>query len=360
MTSPTQGNSMDAITALLAERQRYEGWIATLETRRASTPPHVYSRVRADYEKRLTAVLDQLAGRSSELESVVSGLATRVSELMQDENSKRDERAEAELRAAVGEFTPEQWEELSQRSAAEISRLEAQRNDVGSELAQVQELLLQATRKSDAITPPESAPAVAAAAPPAPQAAAPQPAAPPPAPSRPAPDFVPPPPTRLPGVGRPESVPASFGSRRPETHSPDFDELAFLKSVVDHPREGAGAGAGSAPRAAAPPPLPRPAEDFSALVAGARESAANYGAPSSSASRPPLPGLDRSSPTSQPTESPSDFPSPDRDRMSKSVPAFLRDVPAEQVKTLKCQECGTMNYPTEWYCERCGGELAAM
>ena len=29
-------------------------------------------------------------------------------------------------------------------------------------------------------------------------------------------------------------------------------------------------------------------------------------------------------------------------------------------KTLKCQECGTLNYPTEWYCERCGGELAAL
>jgi uncharacterized OB-fold protein len=29
-------------------------------------------------------------------------------------------------------------------------------------------------------------------------------------------------------------------------------------------------------------------------------------------------------------------------------------------KTLKCPECGTANYPTEWYCERCGGELATM
>ena len=32
----------------------------------------------------------------------------------------------------------------------------------------------------------------------------------------------------------------------------------------------------------------------------------------------------------------------------------------DQVKTLKCQECGTLNYPTEWYCERCGAELAAL
>jgi hypothetical protein len=34
------------------------------------------------------------------------------------------------------------------------------------------------------------------------------------------------------------------------------------------------------------------------------------------------------------------------------------DAPVE--KTLKCKECGTMNVATEWYCEKCGGELAAM
>ena len=29
-------------------------------------------------------------------------------------------------------------------------------------------------------------------------------------------------------------------------------------------------------------------------------------------------------------------------------------------KTLKCAECGAMNCPTEWYCESCGAELAAV
>jgi hypothetical protein len=29
-------------------------------------------------------------------------------------------------------------------------------------------------------------------------------------------------------------------------------------------------------------------------------------------------------------------------------------------RTLRCGECGAMNRPTEWYCEKCGAELAAL
>lgn len=36
------------------------------------------------------------------------------------------------------------------------------------------------------------------------------------------------------------------------------------------------------------------------------------------------------------------------------------DAEAEVAKTLKCRECGTMNVATEWYCESCGAELAAL
>jgi uncharacterized OB-fold protein len=40
---------------------------------------------------------------------------------------------------------------------------------------------------------------------------------------------------------------------------------------------------------------------------------------------------------------------------------FGRPTPrtSEAIKSLRCQECGTLNFPTEWYCERCGGDLAA-
>lgn len=42
-----------------------------------------------------------------------------------------------------------------------------------------------------------------------------------------------------------------------------------------------------------------------------------------------------------------------------SAPAGKAGAPGV-AKTLKCGECGTLNRPTEWYCERCGAELAGV
>jgi uncharacterized OB-fold protein len=35
--------------------------------------------------------------------------------------------------------------------------------------------------------------------------------------------------------------------------------------------------------------------------------------------------------------------------------------PQEAVaRTVRCGECGAMNRPLEWYCEKCGAELTAV
>ena len=49
---------------------------------------------------------------------------------------------------------------------------------------------------------------------------------------------------------------------------------------------------------------------------------------------------------------------PDDPQNATPVAPIDENAPVE--KTLKCKECGTMNVATEWYCEKCGGELAAM
>jgi hypothetical protein len=43
-----------------------------------------------------------------------------------------------------------------------------------------------------------------------------------------------------------------------------------------------------------------------------------------------------------------------------NTPIVLHPEVGRQGKTLKCTDCGSMNFPTEWYCERCGAELSAL
>ncbi len=46
--------------------------------------------------------------------------------------------------------------------------------------------------------------------------------------------------------------------------------------------------------------------------------------------------------------------------VASNSPLSLKSAEKGDYKTLKCKECGSMNDPTEWYCERCGAELSAM
>jgi len=66
---------------------------------------------------------------------------------------------------------------------------------------------------------------------------------------------------------------------------------------------------------------------------------------------------------------PADVPrpqSPSAPRAANPIPAPIVPDPAaagnaeDGDRTLRCKDCGTMNLPTEWYCQQCGAELAAM
>ncbi|HET8835085.1 MAG TPA: zinc finger Ran-binding domain-containing protein [Gemmatimonadales bacterium] len=97
--------------------------------------------------------------------------------------------------------------------------------------------------------------------------------------------------------------------RAPEiTHGPPADELAFLKSVAaDEDKK--------------PAPAPAPSSRRSNPGAGAPARSADTATTQAAPAKPGAAGV---------------------------------------AKTLKCGECGTLNRPTEWYCERCGAELAGI
>jgi hypothetical protein len=302
MTSSPE-NPLEVLAGLLEERRRYEGWITQLDDRRGHAPEHVVQRVRADYVSRLEGVMGQLRGRASDLQASAAALRARIEALTAEEGLRRDERAETELRAAVGEFPSDAARAAMASCDEAIAHLSREREAQAGEYRKLEEILAQVgepvpTTVSSAPPPPARVEAVAPAAP-----------------------HTPTPPSAL-------------------------EELAFLQSVVETRPAVPTTPASHAPANEVPPAaaagresdlLPPP------LLTNPRRSVTPLSSPTPQV-RDPLAGAQRTAPTLTPG----------------SIPSFFKDMPTEQVKTLKCQECGTMNYPTEWYCERCGGELAAM
>jgi hypothetical protein len=112
----------------------------------------------------------------------------------------------------------------------------------------------------------------------------------------------PPPPPAEPVAEAPKAPRGAPGRAREPEPTGAVDELAFLKSVAEEPKP----------------------------AAGRRASNPGVGAPQAS-------------------------------RAVETAPAPSGKSGAPGVaKTLKCGECGTLNRPTEWYCERCGAELAGV
>jgi len=364
-------NSLTLVESLMAERRKFEQWLAALEARRATTPERVFSRVHADYHDRLDAVIEQLKEHTEGLRAELASLTLRLTAIEEEQQQRRDERAEAELRAHVGELSPEAWEQIARDADRSIESLTSKNAELESERGKTRELLAEAERPS----PPRGAAAIAAtaaatakteaaraSAAPA-EAAAPtgaastQRVAPAPPAAEPASPALPqelPPPVIAAEARIAEAAAAAAAASEladadvtpPPTQRADasrlsgetkgtFDELAFLSSVVNTP-------AGPMDAAPADRPDERARRD-------------------SFAQRAPDEGIvNLSSDPALNGPAPRAASSPLAMNVSGNIPIVLKDKTGEAAKTLKCGECGAMNYPTEWYCERCGAELASL
>jgi hypothetical protein len=330
MNKPTR-ESGNTIERLLQDRAQFVSWLTRLHSTgdgNAAVPESVRGRVRADYERRLAAVLEELRSHTSALEEQVEGLSARAQELSVREREHNEQLAEAEVRHVVGEYDEVKWDGIRAELLKLIGHVHEELGHTTAEVDRLNEVLytIRAPLAPEPTPPPlnVSAPRPGVAPPIMPELVT--PLAPPPEPVYPvaatppsgtpeipfrqaSPRPAPKPPAAAPP--KKEDQPGRtlwFPSGKPEPGAGagpggKLDELAFLKSVT-----------GSEPPHAPPSatPTPRPPEPPVAKA-------------------PPPPSIDAG-----------------------------KDRPSAGQKTLKCGECGTLNRPTEWYCERCGAELAAL
>jgi hypothetical protein len=267
--------SLDALNGLLKERQRYEEWLAALEEKRASTSDAVYERVHSDYQTRLREVSGKLAERAGELHETIDALTLRLEDISRQETQQREARQEAELRAAVGEYSDKQWKDIAGAWDKELTRLVKEKTAIDAQLSELNRIFAVSVKERQlGASSPMLGSADVSRSPISP--VVPRPA-------------VPEPPTLNP-PSRGEQSRAQTPSGPPAGARSPFDNFPVLRPATSTP---------PATTAVATPPS----------------------VPKSGGSHDPR---------------------------------------AEQHKTLKCPECGAANYPTEWYCERCGGELATM
>ena len=354
MAKAASQTQFETVTALYEERQRFEAWLAALEAKRATTPVHIYTRVHADYGTRLQRVVEELRTHRTALQELESTLIDRLTALDSEEAKHRDEAAEAELRATVGELASEHFTEVTERTSGAIASLSEERGRVQAELSQLRHLLDVGTAPLPVAASAMEPVRGELSAPEMPRMRLVDSGAPTPTPS---PD-APPAPTPADWElsfenalgGNPAPAPARPSGPRPAERAPEpnpFDDLEFLKTMVDRNSDEHSvvnptrAAESASPEhletmPASPPVKQRPSKPLPVAASGLPLIMPDAPAPPRAEPRFPQGGA--------------------RD----SVPSYLKESPPEQVKTLKCQECGTLNYPTEWYCERCGAELAAL
>jgi hypothetical protein len=285
-----------SIEALLEQRAQYEEWILRLDTSGDKASPSVRQRVRGDYQARLDGVMEQLRSRGAAIAEELERQHASQAEIDRERRKAEEALAEAEVRHSVGEYDEGEWKRLCDQSKREIDQLRARLKSIGAEITRLSEI-------QTLIAAPRGGSLAPAASAPAASA----PAASPPV-QRPAkPEII----EQAPMVThlaesfdeiRPAA--ASVGKPgRPEPTGVPADELAFLKSVSEDDTSR---------------PAPR---------------------------RPSNPAMSSPSATAAP---------------KAPEPATTPKAASGVAKTLKCGECGTLNRPTEWYCERCGAELAGV
>jgi hypothetical protein len=373
--------SIEEVRALVAERQRYDEWLAALDSKRADTPPRVFDRVYGDYVGRRAEVITQLQAHVGELTAFGTELEQRLSDLETQLSANEEELAEGMLRNLVGEYDDDRWATVREAVERKITALGGERDALLLEVEDVRALLSSAHVVPPAPTPASSVvieeaavvvSAVAGSAVDVDDVSA---------------MFV---------EDAPESVPPAL-----ETASVDdvasvvltpmaatevalVDEEPLLDidvlGIVEHP---------------APAPTTDKVPVSQSEVDDALAMFGEVSGPANQQFVQSLQGIEADhellvdeTTVTPPVGLPATSPATPVDAASANDPfddlAFLRSVidqggedtttsaatersgagtsagaSGEPQKTLRCTECSTMNLPTEWYCERCGGELAA-
>jgi len=330
---------LGAVEKLIEQRRLFQDWLARLDSGVEAMPPHVVERVRNDYRTRLASVMAELSGHQDALRQSRADARARHKALTEQQQARKDELAELRLRKHVGEMDDEKFR-------AQAAELKQQLDAVARELAACQRDIERGEEILDAIA--AASEVLEYQAPVSRAGTAEETEERPEEKGRGMPEER---------AGKTEEMAGSRDEPEPERaaaaapQDAGVDELEFLRSVTT---------AVAAKGAAAPRPKDkgevRSGESQVSRRAPSQAGAAAVEAPPASTPSEPEPSRQRAEERPQLDAAPGLL-HLKLDEAEPAQPAERAAAPAVLEKTHKCGECGTLNLPTEWYCEKCGAEL---
>lgn len=316
---------LSSIDTLLGERDALHAWLAKLEGADVAVPERVRERVRADYQGRLDAVTEALRAHRSTIAERLAADRSEQQELIANATATREALAEAELRFAVGEFAVDRFEQERTRYASDLESYEISLDALVARISQHEDLEAQLMA--------------------APTAAATTPAEPP---AREEPEPLPDPAIAVSDLAAETSAPM-FPEEDPAADGGE-DFLSVFSPVAE----------AELPPAASPPPLPPPGGEGTPLSFTPSGAVPPIGMPATDTPRfsPPRASAPSPTPRSGPAEMFVGGMVPQLEEEARQPSAV--EAQEAVARTVRCGECGAMNRPLEWYCEKCGAELTAV
>jgi len=296
-----------AIEDLLGTRQQLTEWLQKIGVAGEGVPGSVRDRVRADYEGRLAEVVYGLRSHSEALRATVDSLRVALHEQDRIRLLEEETIAEVELRFHVGEFSEAEWTSRREASRRKLEDAVGSIGHLTADITRFEEVLSQIRQdagRGERASAESHAPEAAVVAG---------------------------------GEGhdmRPGAADQVGVAEGPSETLALHREVALPQAPVAEPVE-------------APRFIPKGTESVSprpARVGVVTSSHGSAGAPGDDLAFLKAMTIDPSRSTAAPRAG---------ERAERAGSTTV-------AKSLKCGECSAMNRPTEWYCERCGAELAAL
>ncbi len=306
-------NDVAAVEQLLAERDALHAWLARLDQSGSDTPASVRARVRRDYDLRLDGLTGRLREHADTIAARLRDDRVEHADLMERSTAAQEALAESELRFAVGEYDQDRFEAERTRHASDIEAFAISLTAAGERIARLEDALAQVQRGPQADESVEASSVLMLSE------AIGEPAWSEPSPALDA------------GAEFDEPLAIGIGELAPD----DTDQLL---SIFDD------GGSTSGPSSAPGPLSFRPSGGSPDMPPTSRGPAAP-------------------APVRMPAGSGADIVNGDALLASDIVasgPAPDVATAAPVGRTVRCGECGAMNKPLEWYCEKCGAELTVV